>query len=149
MIEFCSRKRMVLVIIVLFSLTVLTLIVEGMWSSKHKLNEINSDKEESLCESSDIQITASCRPCLNTENTVDGSRCQKTGFIEIVRCGKDNEMKSFKRSCKMDPWIEERKFWILEILTFVAGMTSFGVVKYRQRILDCQLTERVNKQIAA
>ena len=52
-------------------------------------------------------------------------------------------------SCKVDPWIEERKFWILELVTCIVGIGTYSIVRHRQGILDKQLMEKVNRQIAA
>ncbi|KAL4227268.1 hypothetical protein ACF0H5_012714 [Mactra antiquata] len=149
MIELCTRKRMVLAIIVLFSLTVITLIVEGMWSNNHTIGELNSE-EETKCGTESVKIVEDCRPCSSFELKSLEKICEKTGYREKFRCGdggKDTE--SFKRSCKVDPWIEERKFWILELITCAIGFGTYGLVRYRQNNLDRTLMEKVNRQIAA
>ncbi|KAH3781738.1 uncharacterized protein LOC127842646 [Dreissena polymorpha] len=148
MIEFCTRKRMVLTILILLSLTVITLFVEGHWSASHKLADINSATEEpeGRCRSKELKIISECSPCKPLE--MEQTFCIKTGYQEKVQCGNDKNS-TFSRSCKLDPWIQEKRFWMLEIATCIVGLLSYSVVKYRQGILDQQLLEKVNRQIAA
>lgn len=150
MIEFCTRKRMALAIIVLLSLTVVTLIMEGMWSASHRLGEVNSEEEESICGTEKVKVIESCQPCSAFEMKSSPAYCQKTGYREKVQCGKDNNPENAKlRSCKVDPWVEEKKFWILELITCAVGFGTYGLVRYRQGKLDKLLMEKVNRQIAA
>ncbi|WAR01000.1 JTB-like protein [Mya arenaria] len=153
MIEFCSRKRMVVAIVVLLSLTVLTLFVEGRWSTaKHNLVDVNSgrDSEEnkSRCGAVKEVIMEECRTCKPWEQ--EQAFCQRTGYREKVGCGENkSDSDTFFRSCHVDPWVEERKFWLVEALTCLLGLASYALVKYRQSILDQQLLDKVNRQIAA
>ncbi|XP_045215901.1 uncharacterized protein LOC123566107 [Mercenaria mercenaria] len=147
MIEFCTRKRMVLAILLLFSLTVVTLIVEGRWSNNHKIAEVNAENE-SRCGSEVVKVIESCRQCTTFEMKSEQAYCVKTGYREKIQCGKQKD-NIYKRSCKVDPWIEERKFWILELVTCIVGIGTYGIVRHRQGILDQLLMEKVNRQIAA
>ena len=54
----------------------------------------------------------------------------------------------FFHSCNRS-WVEERHFWIFEIVTAVIGLLSYGVVFLREQRLDKLLMDKVNKQIAA
>ncbi|XP_060558628.1 uncharacterized protein LOC132736137 [Ruditapes philippinarum] len=149
MIEFCTRRRMVLAILVLFSLTVVTLIVEGRWSNNHKIAEVNAENESS-CGSEPVKVIESCQQCSTLEINAGQVYCLKTGYREQIQCGKGKHKENvFKRSCKVDPWVEERKFWILELITCIVGIGTYGIVRHRQGILDQQLMEKVNRQIAA
>lgn len=147
MIEFCTRKRMAVAIVLLLSLTIVTLIVEGMWSTNHMLADVNADdKDGGQCGSADMKVLHECEACNTLELAAEQPFCTKTGYREEVQC-KGGE--PFKRSCRMDPWVAEKKFWILQLLTCLLGVSSYTLVKYRQSKLDQTLMEKVNRQIAA
>ena len=55
----------------------------------------------------------------------------------------------FNSSCPKLTEIEERNFWIFEMSAALIGLGSWTVVHSRQKLLDKQLLEKVNKQIAA
>ena len=52
-------------------------------------------------------------------------------------------------SCPKLTAIEERNFWLFEMAAAFVGLGSWSIVHARQKILDRQLLDKVNKQIAA
>ena len=50
-------------------------------------------------------------------------------------------------SCERVLWLEERRFWTLEIIILVLGLVSSTFVMWRQRLLERQSMQRLQKQI--
>lgn len=50
-------------------------------------------------------------------------------------------------SCERVLWLEERRFWTLEITSLVLGLVSSTFVMWRQRLLERQSMQKLQKQI--
>lgn len=137
---------MAIAILILVSLSVITLIVEGMWSTNHKHLGIDENSEAMNVCKGDEKIIKECHQCTNYDLKLPAAFCQATGYREEIQCS-DGTTKY--RSCKVEPWVEERKFWIFQLITFVVGVCSYSMVRYRQSKLDRDLADKVNRQIAA
>lgn len=137
---------MALAILLLVSLSVITLIVEGMWSTNHKHLGIDENSEpKNVCKGEE-KIVKPCHQCTSYDMTLSAAFCGRTGYKEEIRC---SDGTTVSRSCKVEPWVEERKFWIFQLITFIVGICSYSLVRYRQSKLDRDLADKVNKQIAA
>ncbi|KAL3866759.1 hypothetical protein ACJMK2_044035 [Sinanodonta woodiana] len=147
MIEFCTRKRMAIAILILVSISVLTLIAEGFWSTKHILVENNSEAgSNDSCPAGVENVLEECKKCLPIEMKMERSPCMSTGYSEKVKC---QDGKEISRSCIKDRSIQQKEFWLFQLTTLLVGVGSYGIVKYRQRKLDKLLMEKVNRQIGS
>ncbi|KAK3604669.1 hypothetical protein CHS0354_009281 [Potamilus streckersoni] len=145
MIEFCTRKRMAIAILILVSISVLTIIAEGFWSTKHILVENSSEAgSNDSCPAGVERVLEECNKCLPLEMKMEISHCVSTGYSEKVKC---QDGKEINRSCIKNRTIQQREFWLFQLTTLLIGVASYGIVKYRQRKLDKLLMEKVNRQI--
>lgn len=67
-----------------------------------------------------------------------------TGYKEKVRCATSGDA---LRSCERVLWLEERRFWTLEITCLVLGLVSSTFVMWRQRLLERQAMHKIQQQI--
>lgn len=51
-------------------------------------------------------------------------------------------------SCERALWLEEKRFWTLEIVSVILGLVSSTFVMWRQRILEHKHYQRLQQQIA-
>ncbi|KAL5004744.1 hypothetical protein ScPMuIL_018200 [Solemya velum] len=150
MIEFCTKKRMAFVILLLISLSVITLVLESRWSDKQtkELQSITDfDSSNHSCKSGQFKVKTGCKLCSRKELRTQMSYCQKTGYKEVVEC--ENDGRLYSRSCDLTSDMEERSFYIFEGASFVIGIAAYSIVRQRQKMLDHMLMEKVNRQIAA
>lgn len=52
-------------------------------------------------------------------------------------------------SCEITPYMDERNFWIFQAVTFTIFAVSYSLVRVRQKKLDGQLMDKINRQIAS
>ena len=52
-------------------------------------------------------------------------------------------------SCEITPYMDERNFWIFQAVTFTLFAVSYSLVRVRQKKLDGQLMDKINRQIAS
>lgn len=52
-------------------------------------------------------------------------------------------------SCEITPYMDERNFWIFQAVTFIIFAVSYSLVRVRQKKLDGQLMDKINRQIAS
>lgn len=71
--------------------------------------------------------------------------CIHTNFKEILRCSSGETV---TRSCDRVAWLEERRFWTFQGLTFVFAVISTTFVVARKRVLNRRMLTRMQKQLA-
>ena len=154
MIELCSKKRMISVVIVLGSLLILILLIENGISWRNEVREIRqigskNDSFGKCLEENEITVIEACRPCSPAE--VNDSVCKTTMYMKKVLCVQNSDVKSIEvyKPCQKILWTEERGFWIFEALCLLLGISSYVIVGIRQRRLTQLLIDKVNKQIAS
>ncbi|GAB1605944.1 uncharacterized protein LOC115218136 [Argonauta hians] len=154
MIELCTKKRMAVAIVILISVSVITVVVESKWSSRHAVNKqselsavgVAASDNASMCWNGAGTIVESCVECNKFELKLEYKFCQESGFKTVIRCPSG---RFIYKSCPTDIWKEEKRFLMFECITALTGLFSYAVVRYRQRRLDLLLMEKINRQIAA
>ncbi|CAM1332968.1 Jtb (predicted) [Pycnogonum litorale] len=147
MIESCSLKRMLILLIILIGLSVFIVIIENYYTPTTASRRQNQSTENGCWLKEPFTIKSSCSLCSDFEKVSKySSACERTGYKETVICEKTGDT---HRSCDLAPWLEERNFWIFEGVTAIIGIFSSIIVKIRQRQLDKQFLERIEKQVAA
>lgn len=154
MIEFCTKRRMILAIAGLIIVSIVVLLVENHLSPSHSVldltNKALSGNASYHCwEIADTAVVVEeCKPCTVFEQKTNLA-CRETGYSEKVKCTlKDGTETSLPRSCPKITWVEEKHYWLFEVLMALLGFGSYSVVHARQRRLDRLLLEKVNRQIA-
>jgi len=155
MIEFCSKKRMVLAIAALAGLSVLIIILESSHLRSHQddIHESHPLLKEKLkpadkCWTTEnFETVEACETC--TKEEIFGHNplvCVARGNKEKVRC---DSGKVAYRACDKVIRVEEQKFWIFEFVCAVSGALSASVVFLRQKQLDHKMYQKIQRQIAA
>ncbi|CAO1392967.1 unnamed protein product [Diamesa hyperborea] len=141
MIEKFSKKRMILGIFILISLTILVLIIESEWetlSPKPKQFLIENNSTCYLRE--EWKTIEACHPCTKFEIASKSQGvCVHTHNKEILRC---HSGEIVIRSCDKVAWLEEKNFWLFEVFVFVISIFSTGIVYIRQKFLDRSFFQR-------
>ncbi|XP_074651271.1 protein JTB-like [Tubulanus polymorphus] len=158
MIEWCTKKRMIAGIVLLVIVSVLVLVIESSLYIRMNIKDVtklpkdknNKNSSNDYCwlhEQTQV-LTNQCAPCTKLEMKMNMEPCKETGYKVPVICEKTGKV---FRSCQKprDAKKEEMYFWIFEASTFVIGIVSYCVVRVRQRKLDKQLLDRINKQISS
>ncbi|GAB6032413.1 hypothetical protein CHUAL_011050 [Chamberlinius hualienensis] len=149
MMEFCTAKRMVVLVIALIVVCIIFLGVENALTEDYRISAemLNLTGREFCWKSENFSIKEECRECTDFEKKSGHSAaCAATGFKELIICSKSGEI---FRSCPRSTWIERRNFWLFESTMFALGLVSWTVVYFRHKQLDHRVLERIQKQIAA
>ena len=158
MIESCSRKRMLLGILVLGGLSILVIILESVhlhtpdesFSDIHETHHVLKEKlspRDKCWQNETFDIIEACDLCTKDEikNQVPVV-CVAKGYKELVQC---KNGKQTYRSCERVVWVEEAKFWKFEgffaISSFFCGIALF----IRQKQLDHWMYQRIQRQMAS
>ncbi|KAK2151280.1 hypothetical protein LSH36_368g01072 [Paralvinella palmiformis] len=154
MIEFCTKRRMIVAIAGLIVVSVVVLLVENHMSPSHSVLDLSSKSSTGNATyhcwevAKTVIVTEECSPCTVFEQKTNIA-CKDTGYTERVKCIlKDDTESSLPRSCPKITWVEEKHFWLFEVLMALLGFGSYSIVHSRQRRLDRLLLEKVNRQIA-
>ncbi|XP_048733922.1 protein JTB-like [Ostrea edulis] len=150
MVDFCSKKKMALAIFLLFSISVVILMVESAWPTRHKIQEVKYLSHlvplNKSCPSKKAKAISDCERCSKDELRKLQPECQETGFKQKIQC--DNK-ETFYQNCEITPYIDERNFWIFQVVTFTLFAASYSMVRVRQKKLDGLLMDKINRQIAS
>ncbi|CAH1796127.1 unnamed protein product [Owenia fusiformis] len=156
MIEFCTKKRMLISIIVLIVISILVLIIESSVSTSTDMKNMtdppdetsnrSNNKDYNCAEHEPFTIIEECTICSKFEIMSNASVCLSTGFREKIHCTVSK--KEVSRSCS-NTRKKERDFWTFELLMILLGAVSYGSVFMRQKHLDKRLMDKVHQQIAA
>lgn len=154
MIERCTKKRMLISIVLLIGLSIAIVLLEHHLTQSnphpHSIQQqgglVGNVSTTSKCWlSEENKVTEQCHPCTEFEKTSKSiSACEPTGFKEKVQCNKSG---TTFRSCQRVVWLEEKRFWTLEIVSLILGLTSSVFVVYRQRMLERQTMQKIEQQI--
>uniref|UniRef100_T1JET1 Protein JTB n=1 Tax=Strigamia maritima TaxID=126957 RepID=T1JET1_STRMM len=155
MIELCTRKRMLILVIVLIGVSLLALGFETFLTSNsghsntgHSNSIMSPNTSKNACWiNKDVKIIKECQQCSTFDMNVKVPACLPTGYREQVHCIHEDE--DVWRSCDRLPWLEKRNFWLFESTFFVLGLFSGFVTYQRQRLLNRRTLERIQKQISA
>ncbi|XP_033215160.1 protein JTB [Belonocnema kinseyi] len=147
MIEFCTKKRMLLLVTLLGGLTILVLIVESHWTDTSTSKPfIEAFENNSTCLAGEnYEIIAECQPCTALEIASKSvGICVHSRYKEVLRC-KSGE--TVTRSCDKVAWLEERTFWKFESLMFAFAVLSCLSVYWRENILRQRIIRKVARQL--
>ncbi|XP_043252865.1 uncharacterized protein LOC122397646 [Colletes gigas] len=148
MIEFCTKKRMLIGITLLGGLTVLVLIVESHWTdSSSKLYLENYENNTTCLSGEEYEIISECHPCSAFEiasKSIDV--CVHARYKEALKC-KSGEV--ITRSCDRVAWLEERTFFKFEAFMFVLAVCSCISVYCRENVLRQRIIRKVARQLRA
>ncbi|XP_060074190.1 protein JTB-like [Ylistrum balloti] len=149
MIEFCTKKRMLIALFGLLSVSFVILLVQSAWSTHHSIGDFNTlqgrkSRNES-CLSGKEKIVEACHVCSKLELKRQLSSCVNTGYMEVIEC---EDKKRIQRKCDIDPHIHQTRFWVFELICLLVGVASYTMVRKRQKRLDTSLMEKINKQIS-
>ncbi|CAB3385145.1 Hypothetical predicted protein [Cloeon dipterum] len=142
---------MVFAIICLGGLTLLVLIFESHWTSENghhhsRQSHKNASRGNGCWLTEDFEVVKDCAPCTDFELASKSEpACIASGFKEILHCSISGKV---LRGCDRVTWIDERNFWTFEALMFLAGIFSYSVVYVRQKMLDQEMLQRIQKQLA-
>ncbi|XP_037783964.1 protein JTB-like [Penaeus monodon] len=153
MIESCSKKRMVIAIACLISLSVLVLIIENELAPNdtrphtHTTAHPNMTQRDMCYLREEFNELEECQPCSDLE-TKSGSPtvCGSASYRQKIKCKKTGEV---FRKCDRVVWLEERHFWIFETVMGVVGLASGLATVFRQKVLDHRILQRIQRQVAA
>ncbi|KAK6180425.1 hypothetical protein SNE40_012585 [Patella caerulea] len=150
MIEFCSKRRMLFVIAILTCLSIVTLFFENRWSNQRILKEAKvaaAALMNASCNPGVVTVLETCKICPREENKKELSFCRQTGYKEFVQCP---DGKKIFRGCDLYLPANERKtFWIFEATWLIIAVVFYSIVRKRQKVLDNQAMDKINKQIAS
>ncbi|XP_021351707.1 protein JTB-like isoform X2 [Mizuhopecten yessoensis] len=149
MIEFCTKKRMLIALCILLSVSFVILLVQSAWSTHHSIREFNTlqgrkERNES-CSSGNERVLKACHPCTKLDLRRERPSCRLWGYMEVIEC---EDKKEISRNCDIDPDKHATRFWVFELVCLLIGIASYFVVKKRQKRLDTFLMEKINKQIS-
>jgi len=159
MIEFCSKKRMVFAIAVLAGLSFLIIILESsqLRSHQEEIQDIHEThpvlkeklRPEDKCWTKEkYRVIEECDVC--TQDEVTNHKpvvcAVAKNYKEKVKCDSGTEA---YRSCDKINRLEERKFWIFELVCALTGGISASILFLRQKQLDHKMYQRLQRQIAA
>uniref|UniRef100_X1ZC31 Jumping translocation breakpoint protein n=1 Tax=Capitella teleta TaxID=283909 RepID=X1ZC31_CAPTE len=153
MIEFCTKKRMILAVAFMLGVSVIVLLIENnlplaLKDITEAFGKGNTTNKQCWQET-DHEIIGECAPC-NSFDLEALEICKETGYKELIKCSYSNGTnKEVNRRCPKHSWVEQRSFYMFEALAFVVGCAAYSVVGIRQKRLEKMLLEKVHKQIAA
>lgn len=149
MIECCTKKRMLIAIVLLLSVSFIILLVQSAWSTHHSIRDYGMlqgrKRRNESCLTGKETIVDACQPCTKFELKSETAYCQEWGFKEVVEC---EDKKRLTRNCDIDPGTHETRFWVFELVALLVGIASYSMVRKRQKRLDTFLMEKINRQIA-
>ncbi|KAF4521912.1 hypothetical protein B566_EDAN007467 [Ephemera danica] len=127
MIESCSKKQMLIAILILGGLTILILILESYWTNekihtRFSLLHKNATVVDTCWLTEDYEVIDDCQPCTAFELTSKSvPACVATGYKQVLICKNSGKV---LRGCDKVAWIEERNFWIFEGSMLLAALIS-------------------------
>ncbi|XP_069137669.1 protein JTB-like [Argopecten irradians] len=149
MIEVCTKKRMLIAIFGLLSVSFIILLVQSAWSTHHSIGDFNTGKGRGKgnesCLDGKEKLVEACRACSKLELKRELPYCLDKGYVEVIVC---KDKKKIFRSCDLDPHIHKTRFWVFELVCLLVGAASYAMVRKRQKRLDTFLMEKINKQIS-
>lgn len=156
MIEFCTKKRMLLGILALGGLSILVIILESRHlhtpdEDVHEQHPVLKEKlspNDKCWKTEEFIVVKECDLCTDDEiSKQDPLVCVAKGVKELVECKKS--ARRAYRSCDKVTWIEERRFWTFEgVLTLIGFFCGVGLF-IRQKQIDHRMYQRIQRQIAA
>jgi len=150
MIESCTKRRMLVVILLLVVLSLIALGLESFLTTDDvpSATVISPNSTKEMCWlTKEFRIVKECQTCSQFDLNLKHAVCLATGYKELIRCV--NEEHDAWRSCDKLPWMEKRNFWIFQSSTFVLGLFSGLITFTRQRQLNRRTLDRIQKQISA
>lgn len=154
MIESCSKKRMLIAIACLISLSILVLIIENELTPSdrrahtHSSASPNSSHDPELCWMREkMTELEECQPCSADEiKSGNPPVCKEAQYRQKIKCNKTGEV---YRKCDRVVWLEEREFWTFEAVVSIMGILSGLTTFARQKVLDRRILQRIQRQVAA
>lgn len=95
----------------------------------------------------EYEVVEECHPCTDFEVASKSIKeCIPTKFKEVIKCRISGQA---VRSCQKVVWLEERNFWLFEVLTLCGALISSLAVIIRQRQLDRRMMKRLQAQLSS
>ncbi|XP_024936374.1 protein JTB [Cephus cinctus] len=149
MIESCTKKRMLLGISLLGGLTILVLIVESNWTESSSDNPFSENIEvnSTVIPNGEYEVISECHPCTAFEIASKSiGVCGHARYKEVIKYKKGETV---TRSCDRVAWLEERKFWKFQALSFACAVLFCISVFWRENILRQRVIRKVARQLRA
>ncbi|CAH0384302.1 unnamed protein product [Bemisia tabaci] len=152
MIESCSSKYMLIIIVIFGGIMYLTLIYESEWTSNHQIGpelpEKNLSTPVEFCwRNEEYKIVEPCKPCTDFEmRSHSVPACDQTLYREVVKCLVSKH--EVYRSCGNEKWLKEAQFWKFEVWMLLMSIVSSIFVFLRQKFLDRQMIQKIQRQLA-
>lgn len=152
MIERCTKKQMLVSILLLIGLSVAIVLLEHHLTTLSYANhphiaqaEVENPVDVNQCWlSENFSVIEECQPCTDFEKTSKYlASCESNGYKEKVHCAISGD--TF-RSCERVLWLDEKRFWTLEIVSLVVGLFSSMFVVWRLKILEYQMMKKIQQQ---
>merc|ERR1711872_1129451 len=154
MLQLCcnSKKRMVAAVALLAGLSILAIILESSQLRSHQEDIHDSHpllkKELTAAEKcwtqEEFTVVSECDLCSREEiNAQSPVVCVARGNKEKVEC---KSGKVAYRACDKVRWLEERKFWLFELVMSLVGGLSYALVFLRQKQQGHKMYQKIQRQ---
>ncbi|KAK7116832.1 uncharacterized protein [Littorina saxatilis] len=147
LLDVCNKKRMAAACLALVLVTLVTMTLRIHWSYTAQLEAqllSHKTKANSSCGKQEMTVLSSCQRCPREELRAEEAYCMETGYKQWVKCA---DGRSLYNWCDITPAVEERQFWMFELMALVITGASYSVVFIRQRKNDQQLMDKIHRQI--
>ncbi|KAL8602208.1 hypothetical protein ACOMHN_022721 [Nucella lapillus] len=145
--DFCSKKRMAVSCTILVLVTLVTIALQSHFSYTAQLGQqllSHKAKANTSCGKQEMKVLSDCQRCPRQELRNEEPFCMETGYKQWVECADGRRVYNW---CDITPAVEERQFWMFELMAFLISGMSYAVVFMRQRKNDQLMMEKINRQI--
>lgn len=165
MIEYFKSRRMICLTLILMGVSIVILILEGIFTSRqmkpsieavahHQLNSSEETLPETQQKASSsvdgcwtresFSVIKSCVECSDSDKNSSkyAKACRKTGFREEIKC---SESGTINRSCDMS----SSQFLKFEFLMIASSVLGVYFCKRREAWIEKESMDRINRQVSA
>ncbi|XP_037079394.1 glutathione S-transferase C-terminal domain-containing protein homolog [Pollicipes pollicipes] len=161
MIELCSRRRMLAVVVLLVCVSIVIVLLENILtpsigrsrrlpavSAAPLLTSNSSSPPPAPCwQRETFSITEQCRLCSDFEKaSAIIPECANNLHIEVLKCERSGKA---VRGCAEIGRLGERQFWLLEAAALGSALLSGAVVIVRQHQLERGALSKIQRQLAS
>ncbi|CAH1709434.1 protein JTB [Aphis gossypii] len=149
-LESCSVKRLLLLIIFIGGITLLIFI---KITSSSALSVLNATIVTETSESVKDHKNSSNKCWLREESTIlkechlcsDRPECINASYIETIEC-KISGL-AYRNCSKPIIQTSEKEFWLFQVSQFVIAVISLSVIQYKKKQFHKKLMKRIQKQL--
>ncbi|KAL4113892.1 hypothetical protein QTP88_017448 [Uroleucon formosanum] len=149
-LEFCSVKRLLLLIIFIGGITLLIFI---KITSSSALSGLNTTISTEISEGVKDHKNSSNKCWLREENTIlkechlcsDRLECINASYVETIKC-KISGL-AYRNCRKPIVRTSEKEFWFFQGSQFVIAVISLSVIQYKKKQFHKKLMKRIQKQL--